>query len=128
MCCTPSGVVVIENGAGGPAAAADPALATVIAAATSTAEPHRQQTDGQPRQRGTGTGCHRCADLIEPGGSGDRESERDPVEEERAGERAEQKIFERRLGAAWARAPKAGEGVFDDVDDRAALSLNPPRW
>ena len=44
------------------------------------------------------------AELVEPGRARDGEREGDAVEEERARERAEQEILERRFGAAGARA------------------------
>ena len=54
--------------------------------------------DGAPPPCG-----ERAADLFEPRRARQRERERDPVEEERARERAEQEVLERGFGADGAR-------------------------
>ena len=52
-----------------------------------------------------------AADAVEPRAAGDAVGERDAVEEERARERAEQEVLERRLGAGGRIAADAGQHV-----------------
>ena len=83
-------------------------------------EADREQPDAENRQRRRRRGAlrrQRDADLLEPGRAGDRVEERDAVEEERARERAEQEILERRLGAGDAGAAEPGQHVDRERQD-----------
>ena len=58
-----------------------------------------------------------AADAIEPRAAGDAVGERDAVEEERARERAEQEVLERRFGRRRRVAPDAGQHVDRERQD-----------
>ena len=82
-----------------------------------TAETLKQKpTASSPTASSASVACSdrrrdRRADDVEPRRAGDREGERDAVEEERAREGAEQEVLERRLGARRARAAQPGQDV-----------------
>ena len=78
------------------------------------AKPTIEQPDGQQCHRRGLCGAllrHHLTELVEPGRAGYREGERHAVEEERARERTEQEVLERRLRARRAHPPDAGEHV-----------------
>ncbi len=83
-------------------------------------EANRQQAHRQQGERGGLTGAQareRFADLVDAGGTGERESERDAVEKKRAREGTEQEIFEGGLRAPRTVAADPREDVNGERED-----------
>ena len=89
------------------------ALILKASPASTKTRPNSSPSHGAPR-------AERGGDAGEAGGAGEPVEQRNAVKQDAAGERAENEIFEPRLGRAFVAAPVGGEDVA-----REAVQLKP---